>query len=170
LATDQKEGVFWITRLKLGTTMYGSEGQRLELASWLSDSQASSLDLQVSLGEQHRLTCRLIAVRVSLELADRRRQVLHEWAQKKQKPISAQRLKLAEWIVVVTNVPEDRLSAHEVLTMLRVRWQVDLALAIPDPDQLLATLMALCNCPMASCRQQKRKTDAATFQEFLSLR
>lgn len=236
LATDQAEGVFWITRLKVGTTVYGPEGQRLELASWLSDTQASSIEVQVCLGEKHRLPCRLIAVRVSQEVADRRRQALHEWARKKQKPISARRLRLAEWTVVVTNVPEEQLSAHEVLTVLRVRWQVELlfklwkshakvdesrsqnpwrilceiyakliglclsqwlfavslwsypdrslfqaaktvqkwaitlALAIQDPDQLLKTLTALCNCLMAGCRQQKRKAHAATFQELLALR
>jgi hypothetical protein len=236
LATDQAEGVFWITRLKVGTTVYGPDGRRLELASWLSDTRASAIEVRVSLGEKHRLPCRLIAVRVSQEVADRRRQALHEWARKKQKPISPRRLKLAEWTVVVTNVPEERLSAHEVLTVLRVRWQVELlfklwkshakvdelrsqnpwrilceiyakliglclsqwlfavslwsypdrslfqaaktvrkwaitlALAMEDADQLLKTLTALCNCLIAGCRQQKRKTHAATFQELLALR
>jgi hypothetical protein len=236
LAKDQAEGVFWITRLKLGTSVYGLDGQRLELASWLSSSAASLIDIQVSLGEKHRLSCRFIAVRVPQEVADRRRHLLKESARKKQRPVSAQQLKLAEWTVVVTNVPEERLSAHDVLTLLRVRWQVELlfklwkshakvdewrsenpwrilceiyakliglclshwlfavslwpypdrslfqaaktvqkwatplALAMQDPGQLRTTLIALCNCLMAGCRQQKRKTHAATFQELLSLR
>jgi hypothetical protein len=236
LAKDQAEGVFWITRLKLGTSVYGLDGQRLELASWLSSSAASLIDIQVSLGEKHRLSCRFIAVRVPQEVADRRRHLLKESARKKQRPVSAQQLKLAEWTVVVTNVPEERLSVHDVLTLLRVRWQVELlfklwkshakvdewrsenpwrilceiyakliglclshwlfavslwpypdrslfqaaktvqkwatplALAMQDPGQLRTTLIALCNCLMAGCRQQKRKTHAATFQELLSLR
>ena len=235
LATDQAEGVLWITRLKLGTSLYGPDDQRLELVRWLPDHHAALVDAQVSLGEKHRLPCRLIAVRVSQEVADRRRQALKEWARKKQKPISAERLKLAEWTVVVTNIPDERLPAQQVLTLLRVRWQVELlfklwkshakvdewrsrnpwrilceiyakliglclsqwlfvvslwpypdrslfqaaktvqkwaiplALALQDPDQLLATLTALCDCLMAGCRQQKRKTHAATFQQLLSL-
>lgn len=216
--------------------MYDLDGQRLDLASWLSSNPAAVVDVQISLGEEHRLPCRLIAVRVPQEVADRRRHSLKESARKKQRPVSPQQLKLAEWTVVVTNVTTERLSAHDVLTLLRVRWQVELlfklwkshakvdewrsknqwrilceiyakliglclshwlfavglwpcpdrslfqaaktvqkwatalALALQDPDQLQATLIALCNCLMAGCRQQKRKSHPATFQELLSLR
>jgi len=236
LVEDQVQGVFWITRLKLGTSVYDLAGQRLELAGWLSNNPTPLLDVQVSLGEKHRLPCRLIAVRVPQEVADRRRHALKESARKKQRPVSAQQLKLADWTIVVTNVPAEQLSAHDVLTLLRVRWQVELlfklwkshakvdewrtknpwrilceiyakliglclshwvfavslwpcpdrslfqavktvqkwatslALALQDPDQLRTTLIALCNCLMAGCRQQKRKTHPATFQELLSLR
>jgi hypothetical protein len=236
LAKDQAAGVFWITRLKLGTCVYDLDGQRLDLASWLSGNPAPLVDVQISMGEEHRLSCRLIAVRVPQEVADRRRHLLKESARKKQRPVSPQQLKLAEWTVAVTNVSAERLSAHDVLTLLRVRWQVELlfklwkshakvdewrsknrwrilceiyakliglclshwlfavglwscadrslfqaaktvqkwatalALALPDPVQLQATLTALCNCLKAGCRQQKRKSHPATFQELLSLR
>jgi hypothetical protein len=125
-AEDNAAGVFWITRLKLSTNVYSSDGQPLNLVGWLSTSEEPLVERQVYLGKEHRLPCRLIAVRVPQEVADRRRQALKEWARKKQKPISAMRLKLADWTVVVTNVPDERLSAHEVLTLLRVRWQVEL--------------------------------------------
>lgn len=236
LAKDQAEGVWWITRLKLGTWLYDQEGQRLDLVNWVSNHPAPLRDIPIFLGQEHRLPCRLIAVRVRQEVADRRRHALKESARKKQRPISSQQLKLAEWTIVVTNIPEQRLSAHEVLTLLRVRWQVELlfklwkshakvdewrsenpwrilceiyakliglclshwlfavslwpcpdrslfqaaktvqkwatslALAMQDPDQLRTTLDALCHCLKAGCRQQKRRTHPATFQELLGLR
>jgi hypothetical protein len=123
---DDAAGVFWMTRLKLSTNVYSADGQLLDLASWLSTCEESLVDRRVYLGKEHRLPCRLIVVRVPQEVADRRRNALKEWARKKQKPVSAMRLKLADWTVVVTNVPKERLSAHEVLTLLRVRWQVEL--------------------------------------------
>lgn len=123
---DNAAGVFWITRLKLSTNVYRSDGQALDLMNCLPSSEEPWVERQVYLGKEHRLPCRLIAVRVPQEVADRRRQALKEWARKKQKPISARRLKLTDWTVVVTNVPDERLSAHEVLTLLRVRWQVEL--------------------------------------------
>lgn len=123
---DDAAGVFWITRLKLSTNVYSADGQPLDLVSWLPTCEEPLVERQVYLGKAHRLPCRLIAARVPQEVADRRRQALKEWARKKQKPVSAMRLKLADWTVVVTNVPEERLSAHEVLTLLRVRWQVEL--------------------------------------------
>jgi len=125
-AEDDAAGVFWITRLKLSTNVHGPDGQSLDLMSRLSTSEEPLVESQVYLGQEHRLPCRLIAVRVPQEVADRRRQNLKEWGRKKQKPVSAMRLKLADWTVVVTNVPEEQLSAHEVLTLLRVRWQVEL--------------------------------------------
>lgn len=236
LAKDQAAGVFWITRLKLGTCVYDQDGQRLDLASWLSSNPAPLVDVQISMGEKHRLPCRFIAVRVPQEVADRRRHSLKESARKKQRPVSHQQLKLAEWTIVVTNVPKEQLSTDDVLTLLRVRWQVELlfklwkshakvdewrsenpwrilceiyakliglclshwlfavglwsfpdrslfqaaktvqkwaiplALAMQDSAQLQVTLVALCNCLMAGCRQQKRKSHPATFQELLSLR
>jgi hypothetical protein len=125
-AEDDAAGVFWITRLKLSTKVYDTDGQPLELIGWLATIEERVVDRQVYLGKEHRLCCRLVATRVPQEVADRRRQALKEWARKKQKPISAMRLKLADWTVVVTNVPEEQLSGHEVLTLLRVRWQIEL--------------------------------------------
>ena len=76
LARDQAEGVFWITRFKLGTRVYGPDGQRLDLVSWLQRQCLSVVEDRVSLGQKHRLPCRFIAVRVSQEVVDRRRQRL----------------------------------------------------------------------------------------------
>ena len=125
-AEDDAAGVFWITRLKLSTNVYGTDGQLLDLVGWLAPGEEPVVERHVYLGAEHRLPCRLIAARVPQEVADRRRHALREWSRKKQKPISAKRLKLTDWTVVVTNVPEGRLSAHAVLTLLRVRWQIEL--------------------------------------------
>jgi len=235
LAQDQTDGVYWVTRLKLGTVMYGPDRQRIELLTWLQRQSVTVVEERVSLGQKHRLSCRLIAVRVSQEAVGRRRQRLREWARKKQRPVSAERLKLAEWTLVVTNIPEEMLTSHQVLTVLHVRWQVELlfklwkshakvdewrshnpwrilceiyakliglilshwlfavslwphpdrslfqaaktvqkwavplALAIGDSDKLRETLTILCQCLITGCRQQKRKTHPATFQELLGL-
>ena len=77
-------------------------------------------------GAEQRLPCRLLAVRVPQEVADQRRRRLREYARKKQVPLKAETLALAEWTLVITKVPEDRLSLREALILLRVRWQVEL--------------------------------------------
>ena len=126
LAEDQSAGVFWITRFKVGTRVYSPEGQELELVTWLPGQNKPVLDVPVTVGQKLHLPCRLIAVRVPQEVADQRRRRLKEWARKKQKAVSDVRLKMADWTVVVTNVPAERLSAEQVLTLLHVRWQVEL--------------------------------------------
>ena len=126
LAQDNQRGVHWITRLKAGTAVYTTAGQRLDLACWLKAQGQGQLDWPVLVGTQQRLACRLLAVQVPQEVAEQRRRRLREYARKKQVPLKAETLALAEWTLVITNVPEDRLSVREALTLLRVRWQVEL--------------------------------------------
>ena len=76
------------------------------------------------LGEVHRLPARLLAVRGPQAVADERRRRLWAVARKKGCMVSARRLALAAWIMLVTNVPSDRLTVREVLG--RTRWQIEL--------------------------------------------
>jgi hypothetical protein len=92
---------------------------------------------------------RLIAVRVSPEEAQRRREranarITHppkgcqaplpgkrkpkeqRQGKRKGKKVSAARLRLADWTIVLTNVPQALLSVPEALVLLRCRWQIEL--------------------------------------------
>lgn len=126
LAQDDQRGVYWITRLRAGTAVYAPNGQRLDLVSWLKAQGEEVLDRSVLIGTQQRLACRLLAVRVPQEVAEQRRRRLREYARKKQVSVKAETLALTEWTVVITNVPQDKLSLREALILLRVRWQVEL--------------------------------------------
>jgi hypothetical protein len=126
LAQDNERGVYWLTRLKTGTAVYTPAGQRLQLSSWLKAQGAEVLDCPVLVGAQKRLACRLLAERVPQEVAEQRRRRLRDYARKKQVALKAETLALAEWTLVLTNVPEERLSLQEALILMRVRWQVEL--------------------------------------------
>src|SRR5207249_5087365 len=41
------------------------------------------------------------------------------------KPLSEEQLEWCEWVVVLTNVPQDKLSVKEAQALLRARWQVE---------------------------------------------
>jgi len=69
---------------------------------------------------------RLLAFRLPQEAANRRRQGLREYARKKQVMPKPETWAMADWTLLLTNVPEDRLSPHEALILLRARWQVEL--------------------------------------------
>jgi len=126
LATDDQQGVYWITRLKAGTAVYTVSGQRLDLVNWLNAQGETQIDQRVLVGRQQRLACRLLAVRVPEEVAEQRRRRLREYARKKQVPLKAETLALAEWILLITNVPEEMLLVREALILQRVRWQIEL--------------------------------------------
>ena len=45
---------------------------------------------------------------------------------RKGKKVSAARLRLADWTIMLTNVPQKLLSVQEALVLLRCRWQIEL--------------------------------------------
>ncbi len=121
-----EQGVYSLTRLKFGTKVYTLEGECLDLIPWLNAQDQASVDMPVRVGQQERVACRLLAVRVPQEVADQRRRQLHEYARKKQVPLSAERRAWADWTVLITNVPVELLTLPEALILLRVRWQIEL--------------------------------------------
>jgi len=127
LAQDQAHGVYWITRLKTAVRLYDSAGQEMDLLGWLQSCAATGVaETPVQVGAQQRIPCRLVAQRVSEDMAAARCRRLNEWARKKQCPVSERRRQLTRWTLLLTNVGGDLLSTQQVLTLRRVRWQVEL--------------------------------------------
>jgi hypothetical protein len=126
LAQVAQQQAYWLTRLMAGTQVYDAHGQPLDIARSLAPYGQAVSEHPVTLGVQHRLPARLIAVRVPPEVANRRRQHLHTDARRRGQAVSPERLRLAAWTVWVTNVPATLLSAAEVLVVARTRWQIEL--------------------------------------------
>ncbi len=68
----------------------------------------------------------MLAVKVPQEVADQRRRKLRAAARRKGKAVSAARLALAGWTILVTNVPPEVLTVPEALVLARTRWQIEL--------------------------------------------
>jgi hypothetical protein len=117
---------YWLSRLKLSTTVFDARGRRLNLLKTLRASGKRVLDRNVSLGVEAHLPCRLIAVRVPAQVARQRRNRLRAEARRRNEPVSSQALALAAWTILVTNVPRRLLSAAEALVLAQMRWQIEL--------------------------------------------
>lgn len=126
LAHLTQQQAYWLTRLMAGTQVCDRHGHVLDLAANLPRHGAAVVDWAVTLGEAQRLPARLSAVRVAQEVATRRRQQLKPDARRRGQAVSQERLRLADWTLVVTTVPPALLSAPEVLGVARVRWQIEL--------------------------------------------
>jgi hypothetical protein len=120
------QDVYWLTRSQVNTVMLTREGERLDLLALLRQADTAQVDQEILLGSEQRLPCRLIAVRVSQEVADRRRAQLHKQARHKGQTVSQARLALADWTILVTNIPREKLSVREALILARCRWQIEL--------------------------------------------
>jgi hypothetical protein len=127
MADLDRRGVFWLMRLKAGTKLYTADGRRHDSAAALLGAQATErVEWAVALGVTQRLRCRLLAERVPPEVAEARRRRLHEDAQRQRRRLTAETLALAEWTVLVTNAPAEKLSLAEALVLKRARWQIEL--------------------------------------------
>lgn len=101
------------------------------------------------MGKREQVPMRLIAVHRSQEQAEQRRaragaSITHppkgiaaplvgeatpkeqRQGKKKRKKVSEARLKLSEWTLLVTNVPQEQMSVEEAVVLMRYRWQLEL--------------------------------------------
>ena len=119
------EGVYWLSRVKSNCVLYYHDN-RWDLLGILEKYCKDSMDIQVLLGADERIPCRLMAVRVSDDVARLRRCKLISEAKDKGKPLSDKALKLASWIVLCCNIPHEMLSLDEAFVLMRTRWQIEL--------------------------------------------
>lgn len=139
----------YISRLQHGTEVYGSEGVKLDLAAHLGGQSSSLVDTAVLLGVSDRLPCRLVAVRVPEEVANRRRQQAREKARKKGpgRVPSAGYLALLAWSLFVTNCVAEDLTWKAVVVLYRARWQIELLFKLWKSDNRLARHRAGASAP-----------------------
>src|SRR6266568_9300569 len=144
-----KQGQYWLTQSKATLTFIDHCGRCWDLLSFLRAQTSEQVDVDLFVGKRERLPVRLLAVRVSPEEARRRREgangrITHppkgsqapvpgkrkpkeqRQGKRKGKKVSAARLRLADWTIMLTNVPQEQLSVPEALVLLRCRWQIEL--------------------------------------------
>ena len=82
-------------------------------------------EMHVLVGKQQQYPMRLLMVRVPKDVAEQRRQNLLKDASRRAQPVSQQALALADWTILLTDVPSKRLRLEEALVLLRERWQIE---------------------------------------------
>jgi hypothetical protein len=126
LAAQAAAGSYWLNRVQAGTCLVDADGQSWAFSAWLATQTIPQIDCPIRLGVEHHLPCRLLALRVTPELAAARRRQLRAEARRRGQAVSTERLKLADWTVFVTNVPAEWLTLEQAWVLARVRWQIEL--------------------------------------------
>jgi hypothetical protein len=139
VALDRHQAWF-VSRFLYGTTVYDGQGEPLDLVAYLRQQSAGLVDLPIQLGASQRLHCRLIAVRVPEEIANRRRQQARQKARDHGREASAAYLELLGWTVFVTNAGAEQLGWQAVVVLYRARWQIELLFKLWKSHNGLAKL------------------------------
>ena len=112
--------------------LYEEDGDRFDLPAWLRRAvEPAGMPQEIALHlptPQGTFPIRLAAVALPPEAAARARQRAYQAAKKKGRQPDERTLIAAGFLFVLTNLPQDTWSAHQVLTLYRARWQIELAI------------------------------------------
>jgi Transposase DDE domain len=120
------QGVFFLMRYKAGIVLW-SQGKRVDLLSILPQATGDRLELLGDVGASKVIKgVRLLAERVPLAVATDRQERIRRAAIDHGKAINPLVFELANWTIVLTNTPVEKLSFVQALALLRARWQIEL--------------------------------------------
>jgi hypothetical protein len=129
LADIVAKGAFFLTRFLVRTVLKDAITHApIDLAKHLRRVQSNAYEMNVVIGGEKlpQVACRLIALRVSEQVANERRRRLKKEAQKKGRAVSNHHLRMCDWTLLITNVPQRWLPLEMVRALYTVRWQIEL--------------------------------------------
>ena len=123
----EKEAYF-LSRFQPQTAVLNLAGERLELTQLLAQQKSGKGEIEVLIGKrsQHQIPTRLILLRLPQEAADRQRQKAKDNARRHGRSVTQAYLKLLDWALFITNIPQSMLHTEHVATLYRLRWQIEL--------------------------------------------
>ena len=133
----RRAGAYTLTRWQAGTTLCTSAGKPLRVQSVVPRRVGPMKQLQVLVGATARHPMRVLMLKVPKKVGDQRRKDLLADAQRRGQPISEETLRLADWTILLTDVPAKRLRFEEALVLLRERWQMELLYKLWKSDGLI---------------------------------
>jgi hypothetical protein len=106
-----------------------AHGKPVALAAKLSKTKKTILDLPIWLARKKAapLGLRLVAVRKPKPAAKAGQAKAKRQACRGQHRIAPETLIAAEWVILVTSLPEHRFTAADILALYRLRWRIELA-------------------------------------------
>lgn len=141
---------YFVSRLQSGTSIMSAEDKtEIDLLEYLTSHKTQKvLDIPVLMGKREQVPCRMIAVQVPEEMANRRRQKAHQKARDSGRQASAKHLAMLDWSIYVTNLPADQLTWKEAVVLYRSRWQIELLFKLWKSHNKLEQ-----QCPRASAEE-----------------
>ena len=130
---DEK-GAFFISRVKANTKFYEDNPEqadkyiKIDISKELKLYGKTTVDKWIYIGgnKNTRMKVRLVAVRLPNSVAADRIRKARKKAKAKGKTLTKEQIRFLAWNVMITNVPDDMLSAETICELYRIRWQIEL--------------------------------------------
>jgi hypothetical protein len=161
-----EQGVWWLTRLPARVGIWDNDTV-VHPATWLAQQATDCVDQVIQLSAQ-RLPCRLLALRLPPQVVETRRRRVQEDAKDRPKnQLRPETLALCEWTVLVTNLDACQLSLEDALSLLRLRWQIELLFKLWKQDLSLDSWRS--NLPFHILTEVYAKLLLVLIQQWLLL-
>ena len=120
-------GAYFVSRLNTRCALYDPVTlERFDLLAHLRKSRDDQLELNLLVGGNVKLLCRVLVVRLPPDVVAERRRKAKANARRKGRTLSAEKLAWLEWNVYTTNVPVTMLTLHQAVLIYTLRWQIEL--------------------------------------------
>ncbi|WP_341810567.1 IS4 family transposase [Wolbachia endosymbiont (group A) of Campoletis raptor] len=173
-------GAYFVSRYKSDTNIYDIEtNQKIELLEYL-EGQLSS-EKEVLLGKEVKIKVRIICQKLTEEQSMARRRKANKLAKSHGYTSSQKNQKLLDWSIFITNVPESKINAEQILTVYRVRWQIELLFKLykshinldklkgkTNPFRVLCAILIFYG--IVGCTEVKKNTELSLTKAFIELK
>lgn len=90
-------------------------GKRFDLLTYLRKTVDDQVELELLVGYQAQLACRVLAIRLPADVVAERRRKARANAHRKGRTLSAEKLIWLAWSVYLTNVPDAMLTRPQIV-------------------------------------------------------
>lgn len=122
-------GAYFLSRLSIGIRLLDPKSYSpIDLLGALKRIKGDIHEMPIIVGgdKDTQLCCRLICLRVSQDVANARRRRLKKTSRERGRTPSQYHLLLADWTLMITNVPQQWLPSKMVRPFYALRWQIEL--------------------------------------------
>ena len=122
-AKIKSKGAFFLSRLRYNVNVYDLDNNKLDLVKLLGKKQ--SLDIDVYLGKEKNLKCRLVAQKLPDNVANQRRRRAKENRNKKSNHSKEYFLQLG-YCIYITNVSREIWTIGDIIESYKARWYIEI--------------------------------------------
>lgn len=121
------EKIFFLSRLRANVSIYLiKQKEKFNLLDYLKKNiDLEYIDIDVILGQKHKVPVRLVAQRLPEEVAAERRRKEKNHHDRRLNP-SEEKLELLGWNIYITNVLETTWDAKTVCAVYHIRWRIEI--------------------------------------------
>jgi len=116
---------WFVSHFKISTCFW-VDNEKWGIYEWCQKLGKGSADIDIQLGAKAKVPCRLIVQRVPNDVAAERKRKRRRAIKKRGDTPTKASMALCHWTIVVTNIPVEKASLEEILSLLKLRWQIEL--------------------------------------------